>query len=151
LPHQDLARDKARAALDQVRPSAGRDADNAFRRDPGLVSQAASGRSNAALRALTLEAEIRSNPQMRADRFVEDWRRLDAQRDAAFAAGRFDQRGWITDRMGAMAKSLERDPQMESILRNRKIELGLNVSHGGGISHALTEMIGLGRGRGLGI
>jgi hypothetical protein len=50
-----------------------------------------------------------------------------------------------------MAKSLERDPQMESILRNRKIELGLETGRGGGVAHGLMEMIGLGRGRGLGI
>jgi hypothetical protein len=29
--------------------------------------------------------------------------------------------------MGAMAKSLERDPQVESILRNRSRELGIQV------------------------
>jgi Ti-type conjugative transfer relaxase TraA len=151
LPHQELAREKARAALDQVRPHAAHDADAAIRRDPGLISQAASGRSTAVMRAMSLEAEIRSDPRVRADRFVADWRMLDTQRNSAFAAGRVDQHRRITDRMGTMASSLERDPQMESILCNRTIELGLETGRGGGVAHDLMKMVGLGRGRGLGI
>jgi hypothetical protein len=53
--------------------------------------------------------------------------------------------------MGTMASSLERDPQMESILCNRTIELGLETGRGGGVAHDLMKMVGLGRGRGLGI
>lgn len=50
-----------------------------------------------------------------------------------------------------MAKALERDPQVESILRNRKMDLGLHASRSGGIAHQLTEYLGLGRGRGINI
>ena len=151
LPHQDVALDKARAALDQARPHAARDADPPFSRDPRLISQTASGRSMAVRRAMSLEAEIRSNPQMRADRFVEDWRRLDTQRSTAFTAGHFDQHRRISDRMGVMASSLERDLQMESILRNPTIDLGLGTGRGSGVAHDLMAMVGLGRGSGLGI
>jgi len=151
LPHQDLARQRAREALDRVRPHAARDAAEAFRRDPELIGQAASGRSNAALRAITLEAEIRVDPRLRADRFVEDWRRLEGQRQRAFDAHDFSRRERITSAMGNMASRLERDPQVESILRNRKLELGLGMGMGGGIAQELMGVIGLGRGRGLGI
>jgi len=152
LPHQDLARERAREALDRVRPHAARDAAEAFRRDPELIGQAAAGRSNAALRAITLEAEIRADPRLRADRFVEDWRRLEGQRMRAFEAQDFGRREPITSAMGNMASRLERDPQVESLLRNRKLELGLTMGHGaGGIAHELMGVIGLGRGRGLGL
>jgi hypothetical protein len=38
--------------------------------------------------------------------------------------------GQVKNRMGAMAKSLERDPQVESLLRGRRAELGLPVEMG---------------------
>jgi hypothetical protein len=55
--------------------------------------------------------------------------------------------------MGDMAKSLERDPQLESILANRKIELGIQIESGRrlGLELAFSHGIDLGRGRGLGL
>lgn len=55
--------------------------------------------------------------------------------------------------MRGMAKSLERDPQMESILANRKQQLGVTFDSGRklGAEIAFHQGIGLGRGRGLGI
>lgn len=55
--------------------------------------------------------------------------------------------------MRDLAKSLERDPQLESILSNRKRELGIAFESGRRLSHelAFTHGIDLGRGRGLGI
>jgi hypothetical protein len=50
-----------------------------------------------------------------------------------------------------MAKSLERDPQMESLLRNRSRELGLPIAMGRGLGRDLVDYLGLGRGRGLSI
>jgi hypothetical protein len=55
--------------------------------------------------------------------------------------------------MGDMAKSLERDPQLESILANRKHELGISFETGRRLGQelAFTHGIDIGRGRGLGI
>jgi Ti-type conjugative transfer relaxase TraA len=151
MPHQKIARDTARAALNELRPKAGRDLATAFSRQPELVAEAASGRTTNAIRAMQLEAEIRTNPAMRADRFVSDWQRLHRQRDQAFDAGKYSRAEAATSSMGAMAKGLERDPQVDSLLSNRKIELGLHASGSGGIGHQLHEYLGLGRGRGIGI
>jgi len=52
--------------------------------------------------------------------------------------------------MTGMAKSLERDPQLESLLRNRVKELGIRSSGGASLSHDLQNWLGLSRGRGLG-
>lgn len=151
LPHQIAARDKASAALNEVKPNAARDLASAFSHQPDLVSQAANGRTANAIRAMQLEAEIRTNPQMRADRFVENWQRLNRQRQRLMATG--DQRNVraLTGQMGSMAKGLERDPQVDSLLRNRKIELGLGARSSGGISQQLMESVGLRRDRNLGI
>jgi hypothetical protein len=55
--------------------------------------------------------------------------------------------------MGNMAKSLERDPQLESLLANRKRELGISFESGRRLGRelAFTHGIDLGRGRGLGL
>ena len=55
--------------------------------------------------------------------------------------------------MGDMARSLERDPQLESILANRKRELGISFVSGRQLGQelALAHGIDLGRGRGIGI
>ena len=151
MPHQEVARDKAREALDQVRPHAARDATVAFNREPGLIAEAANGRTNGVIRAMQLEVEIRNNPQLRADRFVENWQGLHRQREVSMRAGNYNRTQSITERMGSMAKGLERDVQVDSLLRNRRIELGLHVGRGGGIAHDLNEYLGLGRGRGIGI
>ena len=151
MPHQIAARDKAYAALNDQKPNAGRDLVSAFSRQPELVSEAASGRTANTIRAMQLEAEIRTNPQMRADRFVSDWQRLHHQREQSFRTGDQPRANAATASMGAMAKGLERDPQVDSLLRNRKLELGLHPGVTGGIAHQLNEYLGLGRARDMGI
>ena len=49
-----------------------------------------------------------------------------------------------------MAKSLERDPQLESLLRNRVKELGIGKAAGVSISDELLGHPALSRVRGLG-
>ena len=145
-------RPRGYAALNEVKPNAARDLASAFSQQPDLVSQAANGRTANAIRAMQLEAEIRTNPQMRADRFVENWQRLHRQREQLLGTG--DQRSvrTLTGQMGSLAKGLERDPQVDSLLRNRKIELGLGGrSSSGGIGQQLMESVSLRRDRSLGI
>ena len=151
LPHQLAAREHTGAVLDAIRPRAARDLDSVSERDPTLVREAAEGRTQRAIRALQVEAEIRADPNLRADRFVKRWQELDRQR-AGFAR----DNDWQSERkarasMGAMAKSLERDPQMESVLRTRSRDLGIPMDMGRGIERNLLAYLGLGRERGLGI
>jgi hypothetical protein len=151
LPHQIAARERAGAVLDALRPQAARDLDSVSERDPALVREAAEGRTQRAIRAMQVEAEIRAEPKLRADRFVKRWQELERQR-AGFARNN----DWQSERktrasMSAMAKSLERDPQMESMLRPRSRDLGVPMDMGRGIGRDLLAYLGLGRGRGLGI
>jgi len=150
LPHQRAAFDAAGTALNSVRPESGRDLRSAFARDRGLIDEAANGRTNAAIRAMMLESEVRANPALRADRFVEDWQKLRGQRQALHRAG--DDAGVrrIQNGMSAMAKSLERDAQVESLLKKRLPELGSKMTGGASLSHDLQEWLGISRGRGLG-
>ena len=153
LPHQSSALHKARAALRAFDPNAAVDLERAYTADRGLAGEVASGRTQRAIRILQLEAEIRANPTLRADRFVEDWTRLNGRRIEAHREGDMARMGRIGSDMGAMAKQLERDPQLESLLRHRRRDLGVGAERGDGLAHDLADSIGLGRGRsrGLGI
>ena len=44
-----------------------------YKKNPELVHEAAGGQLNRAIRALQLETELRIDPDLRADRFVERW------------------------------------------------------------------------------
>jgi hypothetical protein len=136
-----------------VRPYGPHDAEAAYKKNPELASEAATGQVNRAVCALQLETELRTDPQIRADRFVERWQRLDRTSQHQYQAG--DISGYRTTRsaMGDMAKSLERDPQLESILEGRKRDLGISFESGRrlGLELAFTHGIDLSRGLGIGL
>lgn len=146
---QRAAFDAARAGLDAVRPNAARDLRAAFVRDMGLLHEAAAGEPANAVRGMEWERRYRTEPQFRADHFVRTWRRLGDQHDILERRGdeRATQR--IAAQMTGLAKSLERDPQLESLLRNRTKDLGVPAHLGRPLSNALPDWIGWGRRRGL--
>ncbi|MBN8808261.1 MAG: Ti-type conjugative transfer relaxase TraA [Sphingomonas sp.] len=146
---QELA--ASRASLDAIRLHAAHDLETAFANDHGLIDEAAQGRTAATLRALQLEREMRADPQLRADKFVERWQALERQRRLFMRDYEATSANRIAGRMLGMAKALERDPQVESILRNRKAQLGLPEVPGRSVAQSLGEMVGRTCGRGLGI
>src|SRR3546814_507412 len=151
LEHQKVALERATEALDQIRAGASRDMASAFQREPGLLHEAAAGRSGPMMDAMAQEAKVRADPNLRADRFVERWQQLSQDRDRLYRAGDMTGREKAGKEMAGMAKSLERDPQVESILRGRERELGLEMGMGRGrdLSHQLTHELGIGRDRAL--
>ena len=149
LPEQRKAWERARDGLNAIRPHAARDLYNAFDHDPSLINEAANGKTQRAIRAMQAEAEIRTDPSLRADRFVSNWRDLERQRLRLEHGGNWQEAQSVRHSMSGMAKSLERDAQMESILRNRRMEFGLQFRSGQSLSHDLMEHLGLGRSRGL--
>ena len=152
-PEQVKELQEARKVFEEVRPYGSHDAEAAYKKNPELAQEAATGRVNRAVRALQLETELRTEPQIRADRFVERWRSLDRASQHQYQAG--DMSGYKSTRsaMGDMAKSLERDPQLESILEGRKRDLGIGIDSGRrlGLELAFSHGIDLGRGRGIGL
>lgn len=152
-PEQMRELTDARKAFEEVRPHGWRDAEAAYVKNPGLVRETAGGQVNRAIRALQLETELRTDPVRRADRFVGRWRELGQTSQRQYQAG--DMAGYKATRsaMGDMAKSLERDPQLESLLANRKRELGIPFESGRSLGRelAFTHGLDLGRGRGLGL
>ncbi len=145
----------ARSAFEKVRPHGWRDAEAAYAKNPELVREAGAGRVNRIVLALQLETEIRTgldtDPGRRAARFVERWQKLDRTSLTQYQAG--DMSGYQSTRsaMSDMAKSLERDPQLESLLANRKRDLGIHTDSGRSLVAELAFSYGIGRGRGIGI
>ena len=152
-PEQVKELQQARKVFEKVRPFGSHDAEAAYKKNPDLVPEAAGGRLNRAIRALQLETELRTDPGRRADHFVDDWQKLDQASLRRYQAG--DISGYRSARsaMGDMARGLERDPQLESLLANRKRELGIAFESSRRLSLelAFSHGLDLGRGRSRGI
>jgi Ti-type conjugative transfer relaxase TraA len=143
----------ARKDLNAITEHASVDLENAYKRDRGLAREAAGGVLKRVTQAMHLEAELRTSPARRADQFVERWKTLTAQAQRAYVAGDFAGRKSAQNAMAGMAQTLERDPQLESLLAARKVELGISIDTGRklGAELAFNHGIDMGRGRGLGI
>ena len=152
-PDQVKELQAARKVFEEVRPYGSYDAETAYKKNPELALEASSGNPARAIRALQLETELRTHPSRRANRFVERWQKLDHISQRQYQAGDMSAYKATRAAMGDMAKSLERDPQLESLLANRKRELGISFETGRRLGQelAFTHGIDIGRGRGLGI
>jgi hypothetical protein len=155
LPHQRVEMQKAREGLEGVYPEATADLRSALSRNPGLARLGATPEGMEAVqRAMATERTVRLDPGARAERFVEDWRGLQAKR-AELGVGyeTSGARKAIEGRMKSMADGLGRDAQVESILRGKKLELGLGKVRdmpGVSMGDALVRSLTLGRSIGLG-
>ena len=98
--------------------------------------------------AINIEAEVRANPELRADRFVQAWRRHMAERERLKGWEHDGARGAVEDRMKALAKGIDKDPAMAKALGQRAGNLGLGKqwtlewrpgSRDGGIGHDMIE------------
>ncbi len=97
------------------------------------------------------ERAIQSDPHVRADRFVERWQELQGRRERLRGWQHDAARGKVEGQMQGLAKSLERDPQVESLLRNRRQEIGIgqHMRQSEGISRELERSLTRGRSLGL--
>ncbi|MFZ2982074.1 MAG: Ti-type conjugative transfer relaxase TraA, partial [Sphingobium sp.] len=152
-PEQVAELRSASQAFEAQRPDGPRDAEAAYAKNPQLASEAAQGRTTRAIRALQLETELRTNPQMRADRFITRWNDLAGQVDRHYAAGNMEAYKSTRSAMADMARSLHRDPQLESLLAIRKAQLGITMMESRrslGAQLAFHHGLDVARGRQLG-
>jgi len=148
---QELA--AARRELNAFGANYSRDIERAYLADQPLAHEAANGQVRRAILALKAEGRIREAGQERADQFVDRWKKLQRNSEQSYGHGEMSSYRSARSEMASMAKSLERDPQLESILANRKAELGIGTSSGRSLGGELAFHHGLdlGRGRGIGI
>ena len=147
LAHQEQALAKAGEALDQVRPHGARDLASAIGRDPRLARDAAEGNTGGAAKAMETERQVRIDPEKRAGRFVEQWQGMKETRASMERAGDRAGAEKLGKRMESIAGGLQRDPQLESVLRTRAPELELKMERGRSIANELAQSVTIGRDR----
>ncbi|WP_247998059.1 Ti-type conjugative transfer relaxase TraA [Brucella tritici] len=162
LPILDMQRQEMRAAgqqLDQVQPGM-KDLMRSTLQNDSQTARAMtelSGRERVAqvIDGMKRENAALQDPNVRAERFVEKWQDLKAQRRELRGWQHDEARGKVESQMNGMAHSLERDPQVDSILRNRRQELGIGQQQrrGQSIAHDLQEEMARGQrlSRGIGM
>jgi Ti-type conjugative transfer relaxase TraA len=151
LDHQLKAFGDAGRNLDALQPGGADDMRNAMNKDPALIAEAANGRTTRAIQAMVAEGEIRIDAGNRADRFVADWQAKSQRMERFQREGRHDDAWQMKQELTGMAKALHRDPQLESLLQKRSVELGLKSREGSSLSHDLQEWLGRSRGLGIGM
>ncbi len=91
-------------------------------------------------------------PNVRADRFVARWQELQAERRELRGWKHDEARGKVEGEMRGMAKGLEHDPQVESVLRNRTKELGIGpIGREQTVAREMERQLSQGRSQGLGL
>ena len=126
LPHQEKALATAGRALEEFGMDAGRDVRAALEARPELARGMETGEGRQALthaaagmRRERLALEERGRGTVRA------WGALEREYEAAGKAYEWDAQRAVGTRMEAFAKALKRDPQLDSLLRERGQELGI--------------------------
>lgn len=156
--HQKRDIQEAAHALDETRPGAVRDLHEALRQEPStwraMRDLRGPERGAELAGAIRHEERVRRDPALQADRLVKDWKRLEDQHDRLDGFRQGDARRNLEGRMTAIARTLKRDPQLESLVRSRAPVLGVGAgSRLGRVLAAPTierasQEIGMGRSRG---
>ena len=132
LPVLDMQRQEVQQAgqqLDQVRDGLKDLMRSTLENDPATARAMTelSGRERVAhvIDGMKRENAALQDPNIRAERFVERWQELQGQRRELRGWQHDEVRAKVESQMNGLTKSLERDPQVDSILRNRRQELGI--------------------------
>ncbi len=155
--HREALR-RAGQALEAARPGALGDLKSALEHQPGLrramMEMTGPERTTRVLAAIRLEAQVRASPELRAERMVATWRRLEDQYDRLGFGGDAVARGQVETRMQAFVAELKGDRALESLMKSRSKELG--IAAGSRLAQMVMAptvqkalSIGLGLGRGL--
>lgn len=164
LPVLDMQRQEMGAAgqqLDQVQGGMKDLMRSTLENDPATARAMTelSGRERVAhvIDGMKRENAALQDPNVRAERFVNRWQELQGQRRELRGWQHDDARAKVENQMSGLAKSLERDPQAESLVRNRSRELGIGqeLRRGQSIARELQEEMTrsrqISRGIGLGM
>jgi len=157
LASQRTALTTAGAELNALRPDSFGDLRKAVNRDLSLIPEAVKGKTDRAIQAMEQQAKLRIEAQRvaaanerRADAFVDQWQRQSEQYRALRKGGSASASDKVRASLVGMAKGLERDPQLESVLAARRPQLGLDAMSTKTLSQDLQKSLGLSRGSGMG-
>ena len=159
LPMLEAQKQELRQAgqqLDQARPGTSALIVSALQHDPktrrAMTELSGRERAGQLIAGMDRERAALADPNVRADRFVNRWQELQGQRQELRGWQHDDARQKVEGQMRSMAKSLERDPQAESILRNRKQDLGIgHVRQSESLARDMERSLTRGRSQSMGI
>lgn len=159
LPILETQKQELRQAgqqLDQARPGAHALMRSALQHDPQTerAMTELSGRERVGQLSAGMDREraALADPNVRAERFVNRWQDLQEQRQELRGWQHDEARGKVEGQMRGMAQSLERDPQVESILQNRKQDLGINQGRQGeSLARDMEQTLEQGRSQRMGM
>ncbi len=159
LPILETQKQEVRLAgqqLDQARPGASALMVSALQHDPEAraAMQELSGRERVGQLSAGMDRErtALADPNVRAERFVQRWQELQGERQELRGWRHDEARGQVEGQMRGMTKSLERDPQVESILRNRSQDLGIgHVRQSESLARNMEQSLARGRSQNLGM
>jgi hypothetical protein len=124
-----------------VRPGAHADLKSAVEHNPevakALRTMQGQPRTAVLVSGIRQEERIRQDPNLQAERLVKVWNGLEADHLRLKGWEHDEARGKVETRMKAFIADLKRDPQLESILRNRQQQLG--VSRGSRLDQVMRE------------
>ena len=159
LPVLDMQRQEIRVAgqqLDQVQDGMNDLMRSTLQNDPATARAMTelSGRERVGqvIEGMKRENAALQDPNVRAERFVNRWQELQGQRQELRGWQHDEARGKVEGQMRGMTKNLERDPQVESILRNRSQDLGIgHVRQSESLARNMEQSLARGRSQGLGM
>ena len=159
LPHQVAALVQAERALDGQLPGFGQDLQTALTQAPRLAEGAGTDAGLAALSEAGRAARgEREKLEARAREAVRAWGKLEQAYERAGKKYDHLAQREIGGRLERLAKELKRDPQLDSVLRQRGQQLGVaersrlaRVVQSRGDEDAVAHELGLRHSRGLGL
>ncbi|MCZ7854915.1 MULTISPECIES: Ti-type conjugative transfer relaxase TraA [Agrobacterium] len=140
--------------LDQQRPGSPNLMVSAMRNDPQTeqAMHQLSGRERVGqlVAGMDRERALQADPNVRADRLINTWQKLQAERQNLQGWQHDEARGKVEGQMRKVADVIERDPQVESIVRSRSKEIGIShVRQEQNVARAMEQQISRGRSQGL--
>lgn len=142
--------------LDQARPGASALMVSALQHDPetrrAMSELSGRDRTGQLIAGMDRERAALADPNVRAERFVNRWQELKGQRQELRGWQHDEARGKVEGQMRGMTKGLDRDPQVESILRNRKHDLGIgHVRESESLARDMERSLTRGRSQSMGL
>jgi hypothetical protein len=161
LAHQAQAMERSGQALEALAPNLLRDTRAALERAPELARDASAAEGMAALgAAIGAERRARLDLDERGRAAVRRWNTLERAYTAAEKDYDWQAKCEVGERMEAFATELKRDPQLDSLLRQRGRELGVGEgscldqvvqAREADVSRTLRRDLGISLGRGMGM
>jgi MobA/MobL family len=141
LEHQKIALRDRRQALENLWPDAGEDLRRAMVHEKGAYESmrdlTGKERTQAMREMLEHEQTVRADPNLRAQRMVKQWQGLEETYEATRGWQHQEQHQQVRDQMKDLALEFKRDPQLESLVKSRRQEFG--IERGSGLDRLLDE------------